>query len=197
MRRQEGALCVGLKQKYNNNNNIDTRAGPAGFACAALDSWLLNFTFKRQNNSNLEIDPTCRPMMGQHSVEIDEESLQKTGRRRSSCLDVFLVTSIIILFLAVVAVAAVVGLFLMDHPSRSKEFRMPTSTTDAPKYKVRIGSHLEKNKQKNILTESFLVISRRCDPRFNSLCLRLVFVNRGRTSCIWMPNQVSRLEFSF
>lgn len=130
--------------KYNNNNNTTTRSWTCGICIAALNSLLLNFTFKRQNNNKLEIDPACRPMMGQHTAEIDEESLQKTGRRCRSCLDVFLVTSIVFLFLAVAAVAAVVGMIVMESQRRPPEFLKQESTTDAPNFKVRIGSHLEK-----------------------------------------------------
>ncbi|XP_023276348.1 uncharacterized protein LOC111665536 [Seriola lalandi dorsalis] len=43
--------------------------------------------------------------MGHQNTEMDAESLQKVGRRRGGCLDVFLVMSVIFLFVAVAAVA--------------------------------------------------------------------------------------------
>lgn len=94
-------------------------------------------------------------MMGQHTAQIDEESLQKTGCRRRNCLDVFLVTSIVLLFMLVAAVAAVVGVNVMAPQPRSPEFPMPERMSDGPYFKVRIGSHLEKKKK--LLSESFLV----------------------------------------
>lgn len=122
-----------------------------GFATAARSSLLLNFTFKIQKNRKLEIDSVCRPMMGQHTAEIDVESLQRTGRQRRTCLDVFLVTSIIFLFLAV---AAVVGMIVRETWRHPPEFLMPERTMDGPHFKVRIGSHLEKKNKKQTYFQS-------------------------------------------
>lgn len=116
---------------------------------------LLNFTFKRQNNSTLEIDSACRPMMGQQTAEIDEESLQTTGHRRRSCLDVFLVTSIIFLFLAVAAVAAVVGMnMIQETQGRTLEGHVRERTTGEACFKVRTGSHLGEKKTKQTYFQS-------------------------------------------
>lgn len=49
-------------------------------------------------------------MMGQLVAEKDVESLQMSGGRSRCCLDAFLVTSVLFLFVAVAAVAAVVVL---------------------------------------------------------------------------------------
>ncbi|XP_060948407.1 uncharacterized protein LOC133025693 [Limanda limanda] len=51
---------------------------------------------------------------------MDVESLQKSGRGRSSCLNVFLVASVIFLFVAVAAVAAGVVLLVMNMDSKKE-----------------------------------------------------------------------------
>lgn len=43
--------------------------------------------------------------MGHQDSQKDVESLQRTGRQRGSCLNVFLLTSISVLFVAVAALA--------------------------------------------------------------------------------------------
>ncbi|XP_062244631.1 uncharacterized protein LOC133954289 isoform X2 [Platichthys flesus] len=62
---------------------------------------------------------------------MDVESLQKSGRPRSSCLNVCLVASVIILFVAVAAVAAGVVVVQMNPGSRRLE--IPNFNTEAVK----------------------------------------------------------------
>ncbi|XP_040892661.1 uncharacterized protein LOC121180994 [Toxotes jaculatrix] len=58
--------------------------------------------------------------MGSQNTEMDVESLQKTDRRRGSCLDAFFVMSIVFLFVAVTAVAAGGMIAVMDLQSKLK-----------------------------------------------------------------------------
>lgn len=64
---------------------------------------------------------------------MDEESLQKSERRRGSCLDVFLVTSIIFLLVTVTAGAAGGVVVVMRLQSKlqpqSPSFQLDTSNT--------------------------------------------------------------------
>ncbi|XP_035516487.1 uncharacterized protein LOC118327292 [Morone saxatilis] len=92
-------------------------------------------------------------MMGQQNTEIDIESLQKSGRRRGGCLDVFVVLSIIFLFVAVAAVA--VGGLMVVMELRSKletarpyinvEALKQTGDTTEPSYKIQNFVYLEPN----------------------------------------------------
>uniref|UniRef100_A0A8P4KN16 Uncharacterized protein n=1 Tax=Dicentrarchus labrax TaxID=13489 RepID=A0A8P4KN16_DICLA len=68
--------------------------------------------------------------MGQQNTEIDIESLQKSGRRRGGCLDVFLVLSIIFLFVAVAAVA-VGGLMVVKELRSKLETARPSINVEA------------------------------------------------------------------
>lgn len=82
---------------------------------------------------------------------MDVESLQKSDRRRRSCLDVFLVTSVIFLFVAVAAVAvgglmAVIDLRSKLEPARpSYESEASKLSGDAPDsaYKMQNFAYLE------------------------------------------------------
>lgn len=71
----------------------------------------------------------------------DTESLQTRGRRRVTCLDAFLVASIILLFMAVTAMAVVVAMRVMDPGS--------TEHTGSPAYKVKQNASVFKNQCKN------------------------------------------------
>lgn len=85
--------------------------------------------------------PYCR-MMGQQNTEKDVESLQKSGRRRGSCLDVFVVMSIIFLFVAVGAVTVVVATVAMETRRQPAEFKATqTGDTPNPRYKVKTDSY--------------------------------------------------------
>lgn len=57
----------------------------------------------------------------------DTESLQTRGRRRGSCLDAFLVASIVFLFVAVTAMGVVVATVVMKTPSQMPSSRGNTS----------------------------------------------------------------------
>lgn len=73
---------------------------------------------------------------------MDVESLQKSGRRRGSCLDVFVVMSIIFLFVAVAAVAVVLATVVMETPRKLAEFEArQTGDTPNPTYKVKTDSY--------------------------------------------------------
>nr|XP_020443136.1 uncharacterized protein LOC109952413 [Monopterus albus] len=61
---------------------------------------------------------------------MDVESLQKSGRRRGSCLDVFLVMSIIVLFVAVTAVAAGGVIVVMDLQSKLMDLQSKAIKVD-------------------------------------------------------------------
>lgn len=63
--------------------------------------------------------------MSQQNPEVDAESLQKSARRRGNCLDVFLVTSVLFLFAAVVALA-VAGVMVVKglQPQPRPSFQM-------------------------------------------------------------------------
>ncbi|XP_018535347.1 uncharacterized protein LOC108885466 [Lates calcarifer] len=73
---------------------------------------------------------------------MDVESLQKSGRRRGSCLDAFLIMSIIFLFVAVTAVAAGGLLAVMDLRSKLQPQKYESQTSQLtghapdPKYKM-------------------------------------------------------------
>lgn len=82
-------------------------------------------------------------------MDVDVESLQKSGRRRWSCMDVFVIVSIIFLFAAIAVIAFVIVNIVMK-PSDLKEV---TVAGDPPSlsYKVEKGSSfffLKKTKQK-------------------------------------------------
>ncbi|XP_034752483.1 uncharacterized protein LOC117959437 [Etheostoma cragini] len=96
--------------------------------------------------------------MGQQIKEMDTESLQTSGRRRGSCLDVFLVGSIILLFVTVVAVAAGGVMVVMELRSelQSKCARPPvefetsklSGITPDPAYKMQNFAYLEAGSSK-------------------------------------------------
>ncbi|XP_042341577.1 uncharacterized protein LOC121942441 [Plectropomus leopardus] len=89
--------------------------------------------------------------MGQQDKEMDIESLQKSGRRRRNCLDVFLVVSVIILFVAVTAVAAGGVMVVMELRSKLEPPRPPfefqtselTGDNPNPTYKMENFAYLE------------------------------------------------------
>ncbi|XP_053182870.1 uncharacterized protein LOC128366209 [Scomber japonicus] len=89
--------------------------------------------------------------MEHQNTDMDTESLQKRERRRGSCLDVFLVVSIIFLFAAVVTVAAGGVMIMMelrskvDSSSPSSESMTSTLTGDTPSpaYKMQNYAYLE------------------------------------------------------
>ncbi|XP_071361465.1 uncharacterized protein [Trachinotus anak] len=91
--------------------------------------------------------------MGHHNTEMDAESLQRVGRRRSGCLDVFLVMSIVFLFVAVTAVAAGGVLVVLDLQSKLKpsppaiDVKTSKYTQDTPDsvYKMQYFAYLEAN----------------------------------------------------
>ncbi|XP_026159287.1 uncharacterized protein LOC113128288 [Mastacembelus armatus] len=70
--------------------------------------------------------------MGQTNTDMDTESLQKSERRRGSCLDGFLVISIIFLFVALTAVTGGGLVIVMDM--RSKLERMPSPMASESKW---------------------------------------------------------------
>ncbi|XP_028257317.1 uncharacterized protein LOC114433146 [Parambassis ranga] len=98
--------------------------------------------------------------MGQPNTQVvDVESLRESGRRRGSCLDSFLVTSIVVLFAAVTAVAVGGVMLAMELRSelrsqleplrsitvgRTSEFTGDIGDTP-PVYKMQNFAHLEDN----------------------------------------------------
>lgn len=83
---------------------------------------------------------------------MDVESLQKSGRRRGSCLDIFFILSIIFLFVAVAAVAVGGAMFVMEVRTKLEskrptyaEFETSGQTGPAPEpvYKVQNFAYLE------------------------------------------------------
>ncbi|XP_020497007.1 uncharacterized protein [Labrus bergylta] len=62
--------------------------------------------------------------MGHQNSHMDAESLQESGRRRGRCLDVFLIVSIVFLFVALTAVAAG-GLICLAKLRSSLDSRRP------------------------------------------------------------------------
>lgn len=90
-------------------------------------------------------------LMGHQDKNMDIESLQKSGRRRGSCLDVFLVMSIIFLFVAVTVVAAGGVMVVMELRSKLESTRPPyefqsskqTGPTPDPAYKMQNFAYLE------------------------------------------------------
>ncbi len=84
--------------------------------------------------------------MGHQNKEMDVESLQKSGRRRGSCLDIFVVMSIIFLFMALAAVAVIGTMFAVEVRSKLDTTRQSitvgtetsklTGDTPDPAYKV-------------------------------------------------------------
>lgn len=94
--------------------------------------------------------------MGHPNVDVDVESLQKSGRRRWSCMDVFVIVSIIFLFAAIAVIAFVIVNIVMK-PSDLKEV---TVAGDPPSlsYKVEKGSSFFfffKNQNKNKYLNDF------------------------------------------
>ncbi|CAK6968375.1 uncharacterized protein LOC128366209 [Scomber scombrus] len=89
--------------------------------------------------------------MDHQNTEMDTESLQKRERRRGSCLDVFLVVSIIFLFAAVVAVAAGGVVVMMElrskvdssFPSSESMSSTLTGDTPSPAYKMQDCAYLD------------------------------------------------------
>eukprot|EP00064_Thunnus_orientalis_P011325 superscaffoldBa00001627_g11355 len=93
--------------------------------------------------------------MGHQNTEMDIESLQKSDRRRGGWLDLFLVVSIIFLFVAVTAVA--VGGVTVVMELRSELNSSPPSLeaenlrlrdTSSPAYKMQKFAYLEANSSK-------------------------------------------------
>ncbi|XP_029917729.1 uncharacterized protein LOC115366427 [Myripristis murdjan] len=83
---------------------------------------------------------------------MDVESLQKSERRRGRCLDVFLVTSVLVLFMLVAAVVAGGVMVTMELRSKVAPMRPPievgtpaklTGDTPAPAYKMQNLAYLE------------------------------------------------------
>ncbi|XP_029293796.1 uncharacterized protein LOC115012353 [Cottoperca gobio] len=89
--------------------------------------------------------------MEHQNKEMDVESFQKSGRRRGSCLNVFLVMSIIFLLVAVTALAAGGVMVVMElrskleSPRPSFEFKESRLTEDTPDpaYKMQNFAYLE------------------------------------------------------
>ncbi|XP_031145096.1 uncharacterized protein LOC116042829 [Sander lucioperca] len=73
--------------------------------------------------------------MGHQDKEMDIESLQNSGRRRGSCLDVFLVGSIICLFVTVAAVAAG-GLMVVMELRSELQSKLPRTHGEFEKSKL-------------------------------------------------------------
>ncbi|XP_076585113.1 uncharacterized protein LOC143319783 [Chaetodon auriga] len=88
--------------------------------------------------------------MGQQE-EMDVESLQKSGRRRGNCLDVFLVISVIFLFVAVAAVAVGGSMAVLElrsklepaRPSIGVEALKLSGDAPDPVYKMQNFAYLE------------------------------------------------------
>lgn len=80
--------------------------------------------------------------MGQLAAEKDVEALQGSGGRGRCCLDAFLVTSVLFLFMAVSAVAAVV--VMKQPPQILKEGPVETLVTEAmpPSISIQVRSDL-------------------------------------------------------
>ncbi|KAM7418833.1 hypothetical protein PAMA_016115 [Pampus argenteus] len=97
-----------------------------------------------------------RRLTGQQMTEMDIESLQHSERRRGGCWDVFLVTSITFLFIAVTVVAASGVIFVMDLRSKVDSFRPSlqigssklTENTPSSEYKMQNFAYLEANSSK-------------------------------------------------
>ncbi|XP_022611385.1 uncharacterized protein LOC111229361 [Seriola dumerili] len=92
--------------------------------------------------------------MGHQNTEMDAESLQKIGRRRGGCLDVFLVMSVIFLFMAVAAVAVGGVMVVGDLQSKLSSLRTiepeMSALTDTPgsNYKMHNFAYLEATSSK-------------------------------------------------
>lgn len=94
----------------------------------------------------------CRLMEGHQNthMDVDVESLRKSGRRRGHCLDTCLVISVMVLFVSVGAVAAGVVLAVRDLQSKVAppaylryEAPGPTEPTDSPVYKMQNFAYLD------------------------------------------------------
>ncbi|XP_058496958.1 uncharacterized protein LOC131467204 [Solea solea] len=88
--------------------------------------------------------------MRDQNREMDVESLQKTDSRRGSCLHVFLVVSIVFLFVAVAGLAAGGVMFALDVRSKLKPFEVLPPTAERltgpapyPEYKMQKFAFLE------------------------------------------------------
>ncbi|XP_044046890.1 uncharacterized protein LOC122873789 [Siniperca chuatsi] len=89
--------------------------------------------------------------MGNQNKEMDVESLQKSGRRRGGCLDIFFFISIMFLFVAVTAMAAGGVIVVMElrsklessPPSFEFETSKLTGDTPYPAYKMQNFVYLE------------------------------------------------------
>ncbi|XP_041838178.1 uncharacterized protein LOC121637895 [Melanotaenia boesemani] len=89
--------------------------------------------------------------MPQQNTEVDVESLQKCDRRRGSCLDVFLVSSVIFLFTAVAALAVAGVMVVKELRSQQRpSFQMPEfgtasliGGTPSPAFKMQNFAYLE------------------------------------------------------
>lgn len=86
--------------------------------------------------------------MGHPNVDVDVESLQKSDRRRWSCMDVFVIMSIIFLFVAM----AVIAFVIVNVVMKPCELKKGTVTEDLPSlsYKVEKGSSFFFKKKKMI-----------------------------------------------
>ncbi|KAI3352936.1 hypothetical protein L3Q82_019509, partial [Scortum barcoo] len=125
---------------------------------------------------------------------MDVESLQKSDRRRGSCLDIFFILSIIFLFVAVAAVAVGGAMFVMEVRTKLEskrpayEFATSRQTGSAPDpaYKVHNFAYLEATSslRQNITREE-------CNPLFhhhlNDLCLSPPAGDLKTSTMQWAP----------
>ncbi|KAM4585334.1 uncharacterized protein PAE49_004619 [Odontesthes bonariensis] len=88
------------------------------------------------------------------TTEVDVEALQKSDRRRRSCLDAFLVMSVIFLFMAVSALTAggvmVLKKIQLEQKPKSLEFDMGSlrGNTPSPAFKMQNFAYLQATKSK-------------------------------------------------
>lgn len=131
---------------------------------------------------------------------MDIESLQKSDRRRGSCLDVFLVVSIISLFVSVAAVIAGGVMVVRDLQSKVDSSRKPLefesskSRGDTPsqEYKVKETDSNYVHKMSFIIFAFIFVLSHVSCTYLTSNPLHLFsLVNRCRILPTWTPHQVS------
>nr|XP_046263388.1 uncharacterized protein LOC124068892 [Scatophagus argus] len=87
--------------------------------------------------------------MGQQNNEMDVESLKRSVRQRGSCLDFFLVISIVFLFVAMAGMAVGGVLFVndlrtkLDSSPKTMKFETEKLTGDEPTYKMQNFVYLE------------------------------------------------------
>lgn len=110
---------------------------------------------------------------------MDVESLQKSGRRRSGCLDAFLIASITFLFVAVAAVTVVGTMVVMalksrlDSPTHYQQVETSHLTGDLPSsgYKVNRMTAFTVHEKK----ESLVLLRPMFCAHFNPLHLFFLF----------------------